>query len=112
MKTYHSSEKWDKYYIYFYWGVLNKFNLSLKEGALVSLIAVLSIKKGYCFASKKFLGDRLKLSPPTVFKGLSILIEKGLIIKDGKSGSGVVCLRPTPMFKQYIETLKGIDIYN
>lgn len=112
MKTFHSSEKWDKYYIYFYWGVLNKFNLSLKEGALISLITVLSINKGYCFASKKFLGERLKLSQPAVFSGLNVLLEKGLITKIGRSNSGVICLQPTPIFKQYIETLKGIDIYD
>lgn len=112
MKTYHSNKKYDKYYIYFYWGALNEFDLSLSEGLLISLIATLSHKFGYCYASKKFLAKRLRLSQPTIFKCQKNLFEKELIKKVGISEYGVIYLSPTEKFNSYIKNFKGVDIYN
>lgn len=104
--------KSDKTYEPAYWGALRKFNLKPSEFLVLFLIRGLTKKTGKCYASKKFLAERLNISQPTVFSGINKLIRIGLIEKCGKSQYGTESLQITTRFEVYLESLKGLDVYN
>lgn len=60
------------------------FNQKLKANAklLYALITTLSNKEGYCFASNKYLGDKLGVNPHTISHLLSNLRELNFIYVD------------------------------
>lgn len=59
--------------------VLNR-NISANSKILYSKLLLLSHKKGYCFASNKYLGDMLKVSTRTITKLISELKNEELIL--------------------------------
>ena len=79
MKTYMEEEKPKKYYITIYIEALRRFDMRASEAMLAFLIVAMSKKKGYCYASKKWLARQLFLCPATVFNLLALLKSKGLI---------------------------------
>ena len=58
------------------------FNNSLKpnEKLLYALITALSNKEGYCYASNKYLGELLNVTPRTITRLISVLINENLIM--------------------------------
>lgn len=100
-----------KAYESFYWGSPKKFDLTPCESLALFLIKGLSKKSGKCYASKKYLAETLNISQPTIFNTINNLINKGLIEKLYKNTNGVMLIKPTNYFNDYIESLKGIGVY-
>lgn len=85
-----------------YWSFLIDFNLSPLDFLTLFLIYGLSKKDGYCSASKKYLSKILNVSPPSIFKSIKCLLAKGFIIKNGYTTKGVLRLKPTEKFLNYL----------
>lgn len=47
---------------------------------LYAKLLLLSHKKGYCFASNKYLGELLNVTPRTITRLISVLIKENLIM--------------------------------
>ena len=60
-----------------------KFELTLQELALLSLITSYYQKTGLCFASKETMADILNVSEGTIYNWLRKLLKKGLVEKRG-----------------------------
>ena len=96
-------------------------NLSCNEYCVADIIFSLSnnpknIAKGWCYASKKTIGDCLGLSQPPVFEIIKRLIELDLVEKD----ENTKCLRTTSKwydsvvmkkiaYKETLHTIKKLD---
>ena len=104
-----SLKKSKKSYERVYWSVLTEFNLTPSEFVLLFLIRGLSKKPGASYASKKFLAERLNLTPVTIFTLINKLVEKGLMEKTGKTDLGTGALTTTDKFDSYINSLKYPD---
>jgi len=100
----------DKRYIYFYECILKDFNLSVSEGYLLLLIYSLSRTGDGCYASKKYLADRLNVSETTIFSLLGKLIRKGLLAKSGYSSFRTSRYNPSNGIVEYLKKLKEVDI--
>jgi len=81
-------------YTTFYFSILTEFALTANEALLMVLIDGLSKQKGRaCYASKDNLAIIINVTPPTVYKAIDTLEERGLIIKKGlhpKYGTGLI----------------------
>lgn len=106
------SKKAKKSYETVYWYSLVIYDLNPSEFLVLFLIKGLSKMTGECYSGKKHLAEMLNLTQPTVFKSINVLIKKGLIEKTGKKSNGVIGLRPTYIFTDFIKSLQGIDAYN
>lgn len=100
----------DKRYVYFYECILKDFNLSISEGYLLLLIYSLSRTSDGCYASKKFLADKLNVSETTIFSLLGKLIKKGLLIKSGYSSFRTSRYNPSDEIVEYLKKLKEVDV--
>jgi len=100
----------DKRYVYFYECILKDFDLSIAEGYLLLLIYSLSRTDDGCYASKKYLADRLNVSETTIFHLINNLVKKGLLIKIGFSGFRTSRYDPSFEVEEYIKKLKDVDI--
>ena len=69
----------DNRYSYVYWGAIKEFGLNLTEAALMGLMAVLSRKQGYCFASTDALTNMTDLKHDYVEMMINNLFEKNLL---------------------------------
>ena len=58
------------------------FNERLKpnEKLLYALITALSNKEGYCYASNKYLGEKLGVDPVTVSRWITLVMKKLYIL--------------------------------
>ena len=59
--------------------VLYNKDLKANEKLLYAIITSLACKKGYCFASNKYLAEKLDVNPKTVSSWISDLRDKGFI---------------------------------
>jgi len=99
-----------KGYTPFYWDVPEKFNLNPTEALLLTYIKNFTRgKRGYCYASKKYLAETLNVDPSTIFKALNTLEEKQLIVREFdstfRSGKIYVCA----IYDEFIEE-KDVEI--
>ncbi len=62
--------------------ILYNNNLKPNQKLLYAIITSLSCKEGYCFASNKYLAEKLKVNPKTISNWISDLNSKGFIIVD------------------------------
>ena len=62
--------------------ILYNDKLKPNQKLLYAIITSLSCKEGYCFASNKYLADKLKVNPKTISNWISDLNHKGFIIVD------------------------------
>ena len=60
--------------------ILYNNNLKPNQKLLYAIITSLSCKKGYCFATNKYLADKLNAKPKTVSTWISDLKDKNYII--------------------------------
>ena len=60
--------------------VLYNKDLKANEKLLYAIITSLACKKGYCFASNKYLAEKLDVNPKTVSSWISDLRDKDFII--------------------------------
>ncbi|MDJ1466956.1 hypothetical protein [Xanthocytophaga flava] len=72
-------------YTLVYHDLLEHFDLSMPEYALVYLIDGLSAQNGWCFASREEMAKRVRMGSRWVFNSLHQLTEKGLVEVDEKS---------------------------
>ncbi|MDJ1506090.1 hypothetical protein [Xanthocytophaga agilis] len=72
-------------YTLVYHDLLDHFDLTMPEYALIYLIDGLSAQNGWCFASREELANRVRMGSRWVFNSLNQLTEKGLIEVDEKS---------------------------
>ena len=59
--------------------VLYNKELKANEKLLYAIITSLACKEGYCFASNKYLAEKLDVNPKTVSSWISDLRDKGFI---------------------------------
>ena len=59
--------------------VLYNKDLKANEKLLYAIITSLACKEGYCFASNKYLAEKLDVNPKTVSSWISDLRDKGFI---------------------------------
>ena len=59
--------------------VLYNKDLKASEKLLYAIITSLACKEGYCFASNKYLAEKLDVNPKTVSSWISDLRDKGFI---------------------------------
>ncbi len=59
--------------------VLYNKELKANEKLLYAIITSLTCKEGYCFASNKYLAEKLDVNPKTVSSWISDLRDKGFI---------------------------------
>lgn len=59
--------------------VLYNEELKANEKLLYAIITSLACKEGYCFASNKYLAEKLNVNPKTVSSWISDLRDKGFI---------------------------------
>ena len=59
--------------------VLYNKELKANEKILYAIITSLACKEGYCFASNKYLAEKLDVTPKTVSSWISDLRDKGFI---------------------------------
>jgi len=88
-----------------YWDVLQEFDLTPSEGMLMFLVDSLSVKEGYCYASKSYLAEVMNVSIPTVYALIKRLISKGLLEKRRPIGHKVSLLTPTELWKLSIDEI-------
>ena len=62
--------------------ILYNDKLKPNQKLLYAIITSLSCKEGYCFASNKYLAEKLKVNPKTISNWISDLNSKGFIIVD------------------------------
>lgn len=97
-----------EYYLRIWLLPLQKFKISVFDGALLTLIYTLSTKKGYCYASKQTLASILRVSVVTIFNRLAKLKIMGLV-KDFVPESGhpydTSCLQIADELRECIESL-------
>ena len=60
--------------------VLYNKDLKANEKLLYAIITSLACKEGYCFASNKYLAEKLDVNPKTVSSWISDLRDKGFIM--------------------------------
>ncbi len=60
--------------------VLYNKDLKANEKLLYAIITSLACKEGYCFASNKYLAEKLDVNPKTVSRWISDLRDKNFII--------------------------------
>ncbi|MDJ1473706.1 hypothetical protein [Xanthocytophaga flava] len=72
-------------YTLIYDDLLEHFDINMYEHALLSLIDGLSVKTGWCFASREEMAKRVRMGSRWIFKALHQLTNKGLIEVDDKS---------------------------
>ncbi|MDJ1498955.1 hypothetical protein QNI19_38875 [Cytophagaceae bacterium DM2B3-1] len=72
-------------YTLIYDDLLEHFDIDMYEHALLSLIDGLSVKTGWCFASREEMAKRVRMGSRWIFKALHQLTNKGLIEVDDKS---------------------------
>ena len=60
--------------------VLYNKELKANEKLLYAIITSLACKEGYCFASNKYLAEKLDVNPKTISSWISDLRDKGFII--------------------------------
>ncbi len=60
--------------------VLYNKELKANEKLLYAIITSLACKEGYCFASNKYLAEKLDVNPKTVSSWISDLRDKGFIM--------------------------------
>ena len=60
--------------------VLYNKELKANEKLLYAIITSLACKEGYCFASNKYLAEKLDVNPKTVSSWISDLRDRGFII--------------------------------
>lgn len=77
-----------KYVASIYPLLLEKFHLSISDGVLLSMILDMTIKYGFCGASKTYLARHLNTSTDSIFKQLRKLRKGDLIDKVHPSESG------------------------
>lgn len=65
------------------------------------MMAKLSRKYGHCFASAKYIGDRLNLSKATVFRSIKHLEECGYLERKSREGKTSVYWVKTPDSNSY-----------
>ena len=95
--------------------ILYNNNLKPNQKLLYAIITSLSCKKGYCFATNKYLADKLNAKPKTVSTWISDLKNKNYIIveiiKDEKNqvaerriyinDTPILFLMDTPILKKW-----------
>ena len=59
--------------------VLYNKELKANEKLLYAIITSLTCKEGYCFASNKYLAEKLDVNPKTISRWISDLRDKGFI---------------------------------
>jgi len=112
MNTQTSNSNINPNYEYFYWGAIRYFDLSGYESLTLFLISGLAKKSKKCYASKKTLAETLNVSQPTIFKAIKKLVNKRLIEYTGEIKYGIPVLNITDEFQSFIESMKGVEIYN
>ena len=60
--------------------VLYNKDLKANEKLLYAIITSLASKEGYCFASNKYLAEKLDVNPKTISSWISDLKDRGFII--------------------------------
>ena len=60
--------------------ILYNDKLKPNQKLLYAIITSLSCKEGYCFASNKYLAEKLNVNPKTISNWISDLNHKGFII--------------------------------
>lgn len=81
--------------------VLMDNNLSDKQKLLIALVSNLSNEKGYCFASNRYLGERLNCSEVTIRQNVTFLEEYGLLSRVLKlKASGEIDYRALTVLKK------------
>src|SRR5258708_6463460 len=95
------------YYLRIWIESLEAYKLSLLDSALLMLIISFSKKHGFCYASKKKLGEILRVSTVTIHARINKLKAKGLleVVSDPSMNMATSCLRASPSFKQYVDGL-------
>ena len=73
------------------------------------MMAKLSRKYGHCFASAKYIGDRLNLSKATVFRNIKHLEECGYLERKSREGKTSVYWVKTPHSNSYFTNTRLTD---
>lgn len=96
----------EAYYIRIWISSLKKFDVSLLEAALMTLILNLSVKSGYCWASKKKLGEILNVSKVTIHFHLKRLQARGLLeTVEPTMNVPTSCFKVSDTWKEHVEDL-------
>jgi hypothetical protein len=96
----------EEYYLRIWLSSLKKFDISLSESALLTLVMNLSTKKGYCYAGKRTLGKILGLSSVTIHAKINRLKAKGLLeVVEPTINVASSCLKVSDTWKNYIDDL-------
>lgn len=94
-------------YITILFDVRDNFGITNNEYILCSVIHKLSLKTGFCYASKKYLAEQVNVTEQGLYKMLNRLIEKGLIIRQ----EGTAFLKASDYFilESELDTKQSLD---
>ncbi len=98
--------KWKYRYAIVYFGLMYEFDLSLKEGVLLSIICGFSRRGQSCYISKNNLAQMMKVSKQSVITWAKELEKRGLIEDEGISDYKTRSLKPSKDVQEVLFKIK------